>query len=103
MLGLELGRFLDLLVVSSHLGVSKPDPRVFQMALNRIAVPPAAAIYVGDTYVKDVMGARAAGLTPVLLDRRGTAPMLDCACVRNLTDLLPLVGLTPPARAVQSA
>lgn len=93
LLELELGDFFSFLVVSSRLGVTKPDPHVFDMALRRIDVDAAHAVYVGDTYVKDVLGARAAGITPVLLDRPGTAPRLDCAVVRSLTGLLPMVGL----------
>ncbi len=94
-LELDLGNYVTAIVVSSRLGIAKPDPRVFQMALARIRADPSASIYVGDTYVKDVLGARAAGLTPVLLDRAGVAPTLDCLTVRDLTGLLPLVGLPP--------
>lgn len=92
-LELELGHFLSFVVISAHIGLSKPDPRVFQMALDRIAAPAHSAVYVGDTYVKDVLGARAAGLAPILLDRQDDAPPLDCPTVRELTDLLPLLGL----------
>jgi len=93
LLELELGSYFEFLVVSSRLGVSKPSPHVFDMALGRIGVGPRQAIYVGDTYVKDVLGARSAGLTPVLLDRRGVAPPLDCIVIGSLAALLPLVGL----------
>jgi HAD superfamily hydrolase (TIGR01549 family) len=93
LLELELGRYFEFLVVSSRLGVAKPDPRVFAMALDRIGARPEESLYVGDTYVKDVMGARAAGITPVLLDRSGRAPALDCLSIRTLHDLLALVGV----------
>jgi HAD superfamily hydrolase (TIGR01549 family) len=93
LLELELGRYFEFLVVSSRLGVAKPDPRVFEMALDRIGARAEEAVYVGDTYVKDVMGARAAGITPVLLDRTGGAPALDCLSIRTLHDLLELVGV----------
>lgn len=95
-LELELGQYLEFLVVSSRLGLSKPNPEVFRMALDRIGVPPECAVYVGDSYVKDVLGARAAGLAPVLLDRAGAAPILDCPVVDCLTALLPLVGVENP-------
>lgn len=101
LLELGLGAYFRFVVVSSRLGVSKPDPAVFEMALLRIGVPPTAAMYVGDTYVKDVLGARAAGLYPVLLDRDAKAPALDCTVVRSLADLPPLVGLTGPSKGVQ--
>jgi putative hydrolase of the HAD superfamily len=92
-LELELHGFLEFLVVSSRVGVSKPDPRVFELALGRIGIAAERAVYVGDTYVKDVLGARAAGLTPVLLDRSGRAPPPDCLVVTTLTDLPTLLGV----------
>lgn len=100
LLELGLGAYFRFVVVSSRLGVSKPDPAVFDLALRRIGVPAAAAMYVGDTYVKDILGARAAGLYPVLLDRDAKAPALDCTVVRSLSDLPPLVGLTGPRKGV---
>ncbi len=92
-LELELGAYVEFVVVSSRLGVAKPDPSVFGLALDRIGVAPKQAVYVGDTYVKDVMGARAAGIFPVLLDREGSAPKMDCPTISTLTELLPMAGL----------
>lgn len=93
-LELELADYFAFLVVSSRLGIAKPQPGVFDMALARIGVPARQAVYIGDTYVKDVLGARSAGLAPVLLDRAGRGPAADCPTVRSLTELLPLLGLT---------
>ena len=57
-------------VVDSHrVGVEKPDPKIFRIALERMGVGPENAIYVGDVPAVDVAGARAAELTPLLLDR----------------------------------
>jgi putative hydrolase of the HAD superfamily len=57
-------------VVDSHLvGVEKPDPRIFQIALERLGASAETTIFLGDVPAVDVAGARAAGLTPVLLDR----------------------------------
>jgi putative hydrolase of the HAD superfamily len=59
-------------VVDSHLvGVEKPDPRIFQIALERMKVEAASAVFLGDVPAVDVAGASAAGLTPFLLDRHG--------------------------------
>jgi putative hydrolase of the HAD superfamily len=49
------------------------------------------ALYVGDTYVLDVLGARAAGLHAALIDREGHAPPLDCPVLRRLGDVFPLI------------
>jgi len=56
-------------VIDSHVvGVEKPDPRIFQLALQVLEVEPSRAIYVGDTVKFDVNGAEAAGLRPVHYD-----------------------------------
>jgi len=69
---LELFEF----VIDSHeVGVSKPDPRIFQAALARMGLEPSNAWYVGDSVYHDVNGARAAGLSrAVLVDPYGLGP-----------------------------
>ena len=57
-------------VIDSHLaGCSKPDKAIFQFALDQLGLEPQAVTYVGDSYGYDVIGARSAGLNPILLDR----------------------------------
>jgi putative hydrolase of the HAD superfamily len=59
-------------VVDSHVvGVEKPDPRIFSIALERLGVAPERALYVGDIRSVDETGARAAGMHFVLLDPTG--------------------------------
>lgn len=56
-------------VIDSHLvGIEKPDPRIFQLALDALRVAPERSLYVGDTVRYDVDGAHAAGLHPVHVD-----------------------------------
>ncbi len=56
-------------VIDSHLvGIEKPDPRIFQLALDALEVAPERSLYVGDTVRFDVKGALAAGLQPVHVD-----------------------------------
>jgi putative hydrolase of the HAD superfamily len=66
----ELGvlRCVDLVVDSGVVGIEKPDPRIFRIALDQFDVPPACALHLGDTYGSDVVGARAAGLRVALVD-----------------------------------
>ncbi len=52
-------------------GVEKPDPRFFQIVLERAGGRPETAMHVGDLYYVDVLGARSAGIQPVLLDPHG--------------------------------
>jgi len=72
--------------------VEKPDPRFFEIALQRSGARPETTIHVGDLYEVDVLGARAAGITPVLLDAAGLYPDVDCVSVSSLPELVELVG-----------
>ena len=68
---LGLADTFDHVIDSHHVGVEKPDPRIFTLALERFGVAPAAALHLGDTYATDVVGARAAGLQLALIDPFG--------------------------------
>ena len=63
-----LGRHLETVVDSWVVGVAKPDPRIFQIALERLGVEAASAVMVGDVPAVDMDGARAASIAGVLLD-----------------------------------
>lgn len=69
--GLGLGEMLDTVVSSAEVGLHKPDPRIFELACERLGVAPEEAAHVGDHVYADVLGARAVGMTPVLIDRHG--------------------------------
>jgi putative hydrolase of the HAD superfamily len=85
---LGLARWFDDIIDSCDVGVEKPDPRIFQIALERANADPNTTIHVGDLYQVDVIGARAAGLRGVLLDERDLHPDVDCPRVRSLTELV---------------
>jgi putative hydrolase of the HAD superfamily len=63
--------FFETVLDSHEEGVEKPDPRIFRNALERTGTKVDEAIYVGDIYHIDVVGARAAGMDVVLLDPAG--------------------------------
>jgi len=84
---LGLARFFDVMLDSQLEGVEKPDPRLFQIALERSGGRAETTLHVGDFYWIDVMGARAAGLRGVLLDAAGLYPEVDCPRVRSLAEL----------------
>lgn len=89
---LGLTKYLDFVVVSSLVGVAKPNPRIFELALSRAEVKSHEAIYVGDSYHTDIIGARAAGMNPVFLDRDGLHRNLDCPIVGSLGEVLKLAN-----------
>ncbi|MCU1430372.1 MAG: hypothetical protein JWL83_4372 [Actinomycetia bacterium] len=77
-------------VVDSHVvGIEKPDPRIFEIALAKLGVGSANAVYVGDTVHFDVVGARAAGLAPVHVDPYELCPDDDHPHIASLADLVP--------------
>jgi HAD superfamily hydrolase (TIGR01549 family) len=80
-------------VLDSHVEkVEKPDPRFFEIAMQRSGADADTSIHVGDLYEVDVVGARAAGITPVLLDAVGLYPEADCLRVRTLPQVVELVS-----------
>jgi putative hydrolase of the HAD superfamily len=87
----EITRRMDFVVASAVVGSSKPHREIFLYALGRAGIAPGEAVYVGDSYLADVLGSRGAGLHPVLIDRDGTAPAIDAPVVRSLGDLLAVV------------
>jgi putative hydrolase of the HAD superfamily len=77
-------------VMDSHIvGRSKPDKEIFQFALDELRLEPHEAAYVGDSYGYDVIGARGAGLHPILLDRMGAYESEpELTRIRSLTELI---------------
>ena len=66
-----LGELLDGAVSSAVAGARKPDPAIFEPALELAGCGPDEALHVGDTPEEDVEGARAAGIRALLIDRNG--------------------------------
>lgn len=89
--------YLDFVIDSGIEGVEKPDPRIFEIALARAGVAAHEAVHVGDIYEIDVVGARAAGLRPVLLDPDDLAPGADCTRIRSLAELPAWLAQGAPA------
>ena len=82
---LGLSSSLDVLVTSLAVGAAKPDPAIFRAALERAGVDAAEAIHVGDMYHSDVLGARSAGIRPLLIDRDGLHREIgDCPRLSSL-------------------
>ncbi len=88
---LGLARFFDLMLDSQVEGVEKPDPRLFQIALERAGARAETTLHVGDFYWIDVRGARAAGVHALLLDPIGLYESADCPRGRSLGELASLL------------
>jgi HAD superfamily hydrolase (TIGR01509 family) len=66
---LGLDRYVEFVLPSGAVGVAKPNPAFFAMALERVGAAPHEGLMVGDSYRADVQGAWAAGMDAVWLDR----------------------------------
>jgi putative hydrolase of the HAD superfamily len=77
------------IVVDSHVvGIEKPEPGIFEIALHALGADPSRSVYVGDTVYFDVDGARAAGLSPVHVDPFGFCPLDDHPHITSIGDLV---------------
>ena len=85
---LGIGPYLDGLVVSEAVGASKPDRRIFEVALSAAGAQPTRAVMLGDSWRSDVQGALGVGVRPVWFNRFG-APRPDGAAVPELRTLRP--------------
>ncbi len=66
---LEVGHLFDVAVISGVEGVEKPDPRIYELALQRAGVSPQEAVHIGDSHGLDCEPAASVGIKPILLDR----------------------------------
>jgi len=71
--GADLARYFEVITVSGEEGVGKPDERIFALTLDRLAVPPQAAVMVGDSLRRDIAGAQGAGLKAIWVNRFGAS------------------------------
>lgn len=105
MVELGLDRYVQFALVSGVAGIEKPDPGIFQRALDEAGVAPHEAVHVGDSLRDDVEGAEAAGIRAILLDRDdrffrhqgANVPSQERipTRIRSLLELPPLLGLEP--------
>jgi putative hydrolase of the HAD superfamily len=90
---LALSPSFDAILISDAEGMSKPDPRIFLRALERLDTNPAHACFVGDHPDVDVAGARAAGMRAVWRRVPNVSAAVDAdAVIDDLSDLLPCLG-----------
>jgi len=85
-IGLE--KYLNFVVTSGEVGADKPQPPIFLRALELAQVKAGEAIYVGDQYGTDIVGARGVGINPIFIDRYQIAPEInDCPRISSLDEL----------------
>jgi putative hydrolase of the HAD superfamily len=83
---LGLTPWFEFILTSAQAGFRKPDPRIFRIALDRLALAPAQVLFVGDLVEDDYYGAEKSGMVPILIDRNATGPDVQNKITR-LTDI----------------
>lgn len=86
--------YLEHLIFSGDLGFWKPQPQVFQHALDALGVRAEEALFVGDSPREDILGAQGIGMRAVWVES-AEFPLGDVVpdeTIRELPDLLPIVG-----------
>ena len=83
--------YFELVVASLEEGVEKPDPRLFQITLERLGVEASVALHVGDNPIDDWQGAKSAGMRGIIIDRDN--PITSDARISSLTQLPEVIGL----------
>jgi 2-haloalkanoic acid dehalogenase type II len=81
---LGLTKYFDFLVISDEVGVRKPSPKIFQIALEKAGTSPGRTLFVGDKFAIDVAGAKRVGMNAVLVDRVNAFPNASCLRERDL-------------------
>ncbi len=86
-----IGALFSVVVDSTRVGYAKPDPLIFQRALDALGVTPADAVFVGDSLPRDMAGARAVGMRHIWLAGDTAATVALCCpgdpMVRSLGEL----------------
>ena len=82
---MSLSSVFEVVSLSVEVGVPKPDPGIFEQTLAKLRIEPADAIYIGDNYEHDFLGARSIGMDCYLIGKHARVP-LDRQ-LRNIHDL----------------
>jgi putative hydrolase of the HAD superfamily len=91
----ELAALVDVVVVSGDEGIAKPDPRIFEITLDRLGVTAQDAVMVGDSWAADITGASRAGIRAIWFNPRRAAVPPEPPGVAVIESLTPLSAVLP--------
>ncbi len=99
---LDLARYFDTIVISEDVGVTKPDPKIFAIALERLGAKPHEAVMVGDSFSADIMGATNADIASVWLNRKQAETPATTGSFRHI-EIASLAPTDAALRAITQA
>ena len=88
--------FFDHLVISCEMDCVKPDPRIFEIALQKAAISARKCIYIGDNYYDDALGSRKVGMQSLIINRfgrLGVEEITDCQVISHISDLFNFIEI----------
>lgn len=89
--GSHLEPYFKTIVISGEVGIGKPDPQIFRLALTPLAAQPSEAVMVGDSLFRDISGAQQTGIKAIWINRCGMnepeAAIIPDAQITSLTRL----------------
>jgi putative hydrolase of the HAD superfamily len=89
---LNLNKYFEFIYSSHDLKIDKPNPKIFEKALISVKGKYDKIYYIGNDYGLDIIPARQAGLTPVLVDRDNSyAAKINCLKIKNLNELKKII------------
>ncbi len=90
----NLTKYFEVVIISGEIGIGKPDPRIFALALDRLDVKPEMAVMVGNSLARDIVGAQQAGIKAIWINRseadlrEGITPDAQITSLTQLHDIL---------------
>ena len=96
--GLGILNCFEAVIISSEVGVSKPDERIFRIALEKTGIAPGRCLYVGDNYYDDAVGASAVGMKSLIINRFdsfGVEELSGQPLIKDISGIIPYLEEKP--------
>jgi putative hydrolase of the HAD superfamily len=88
----QLDKYVEFTLISADVGKPKPDPLMYRMALEKMGIEPEEAVYVGDTFGKDILGAYNVGIRPIWIwPEDGRHSLEQITRIRKISDLMDIL------------
>ncbi|HLC26135.1 MAG TPA: HAD-IA family hydrolase [bacterium] len=94
--GAGLAPYLDVIIDSAVVGVEKPDRRIFDLALQRVGISAQEALFTGDIYSVDILGAQSANVQGILFDPLRLYDHVNCPRIHAIDEIAVYAGQSSP-------